>query len=72
MAKDTHSQRERMLAGDLHLADDPQLLQESRRAEALAKSGGPAAHPWPAARLARRGDRDPAAALLRRRRPESD
>jgi len=28
MAKDIRSQRERMLAGDLYLADDPQLLQE--------------------------------------------
>jgi maltose O-acetyltransferase len=37
MAEDIRSQRERMLAGDLYLADDPQLLQESRRAEALAK-----------------------------------
>jgi maltose O-acetyltransferase len=37
VAKDTRSQRERMLAGDLYLADDPQLVQQSQRAEALAK-----------------------------------
>jgi maltose O-acetyltransferase len=37
LVSDTRSQRERMLAGDLYLADDPQLVQESRRAEALAK-----------------------------------
>jgi len=29
------SQRERMLAGDLYLADDPELVRESRRALAL-------------------------------------
>lgn len=34
---DTRTQRERMVAGDLYFADDPQLLQESRRAEALTK-----------------------------------
>ena len=45
MAKDTRSQRERMLAGDLYLADDPQLLQESRRA-GLDGAGGA----WPADR----------------------
>jgi maltose O-acetyltransferase len=34
---DGRSQRERMLAGDLYFADDPDLLQESRRAEGLMK-----------------------------------
>jgi maltose O-acetyltransferase len=34
---DTRSQRERMLAGDLYLADDPVLAEESRRAAALTK-----------------------------------
>lgn len=34
---DTRSQRERMLAGDLYLADDPVLVEESRRAAALTK-----------------------------------
>jgi maltose O-acetyltransferase len=32
---DTRSQRERMLAGDLYVADDPQLAAESRRAAML-------------------------------------
>jgi len=32
---DTRSQRERMLAGDLYIADDPQLGRESRRAAEL-------------------------------------
>jgi maltose O-acetyltransferase len=32
---DTRSQRERMLAGDLYIADDPQLARESRRAAEL-------------------------------------
>lgn len=32
---DTRSQRERMLAGDLYVADDPQLAAESRRAAIL-------------------------------------
>jgi maltose O-acetyltransferase len=51
MAKDTRSQRERMLAGDLYLADDPQLLQESRRAEALAKEFNESSPLDPAGRL---------------------
>jgi maltose O-acetyltransferase len=34
---DARSQRERMLAGDLYLADDPVLAQESRRAAELTK-----------------------------------
>ena len=32
---DTRSQRERMLAGDLYIADDPDLARESRRAREL-------------------------------------
>ena len=51
MAKDTRSQRERMLAGDLYLADDPQLLQESRRAEGLAKEFNESSPLDPAGRL---------------------
>jgi maltose O-acetyltransferase len=34
---DARSQRERMLAGDLYLADDPVLAQESRRAAELVR-----------------------------------
>jgi maltose O-acetyltransferase len=34
---DTRSQRERMLAGDLYIAADPVLAQESRRAALLTK-----------------------------------
>jgi maltose O-acetyltransferase len=34
---DARTQRERMLAGDLYLADDPVLGEESRRAQALTK-----------------------------------
>lgn len=34
---DTRSQRERMLAGDLYIADDPILAEESRRAAELTK-----------------------------------
>jgi maltose O-acetyltransferase len=34
---DPRSQRERMLAGDLYLADDPDLAAESRRAAVLTK-----------------------------------
>src|SRR5439155_21042954 len=33
--KETRSQRERMLAGDLYIADDPDLARESRRAAEL-------------------------------------
>ena len=33
---DTRSMRERMLAGDPYLADDPELAAESRRAMELA------------------------------------
>jgi maltose O-acetyltransferase len=36
-AGDNRSQRERMLAGDLYLADDPVLAQESRRAAELLR-----------------------------------
>ncbi len=35
MSTDRRSQRERMLAGDLYMADDPELAAESRRARAL-------------------------------------
>jgi maltose O-acetyltransferase len=34
---DTRSQRERMLAGDLYVADDPELARESARAAALTE-----------------------------------
>ena len=34
---DARSQRERMLAGDLYLADNPELAEESRRAAELMK-----------------------------------
>ena len=37
MTGDTRSQRERMLAGDLYLADDPALEQEARRAAELLR-----------------------------------
>ena len=33
---DRRSQKERMLAGDLYIADDPQLQEDSRRALELA------------------------------------
>jgi maltose O-acetyltransferase len=36
-AEDTRSQRERMLAGDLYLADDLELAQETRRAAELLR-----------------------------------
>ena len=48
---DTRTQRERMVAGDPYLADDPQLLQESRRAEALAKEYNDSSALDPARRL---------------------
>ena len=35
---DGRSQRERMLAGDLYIADDPELAAESRRAALLTKA----------------------------------
>jgi maltose O-acetyltransferase len=35
--RDTRTQRERMLAGDLYIADDPVLVHEGRRAMALTK-----------------------------------
>src|SRR5215510_5573565 len=35
---DTRSQRERMLAGDLYLADDPELAREALRADELTKA----------------------------------
>jgi maltose O-acetyltransferase len=36
--EDTRSQRERMLAGDLYIADDPELARESARADELMKA----------------------------------
>jgi maltose O-acetyltransferase len=56
VAEDTRSQRERMLAGDLYLADDPQLMQESCRAEALAKEFNESSPLDPAGRLRILGD----------------
>ena len=45
---DRRSQRQRMLAGDLYIADDPELAEDSRRAmrlmEEFNRSGGAAAH----------------------------
>src|SRR3954463_13191200 len=38
MTADDRSMRERMLAGDLYVADDPVLAEESRRAMALTES----------------------------------
>ena len=35
--EDTRTQKERMLAGELYLADDPELEQASRRAYRLMK-----------------------------------
>jgi maltose O-acetyltransferase len=35
MTEDPRSQRERMLAGDLYIADDPELARENRRAAEL-------------------------------------
>jgi len=37
-AGDARSQRERMLAGDLYIADDPELIQESLQAQTLLKA----------------------------------
>ena len=37
---DTRSQRERMLAGDLYIAGDPELARESRRAAELVRAHG--------------------------------
>ena len=36
-ADDKRSMRERMLAGDLYIADDPQLIEEMQRAASLAQ-----------------------------------
>ena len=38
MSEDTRSQRERMLAGDLYIADDPELEAEGLRAAELTKA----------------------------------
>jgi maltose O-acetyltransferase len=53
---DTRSQRERMVAGELYLADDPQLVQESRRAEALTKEYNESSPFDPARRMRILGD----------------
>jgi maltose O-acetyltransferase len=47
MADDTRSMRERMLAGDLYIADDPELARDSQRAMALTEAFNrlPAAEP---------------------------
>jgi maltose O-acetyltransferase len=47
---DSRSQRERMLAGDLYLADDPDLAAESRRAAVLTKEFNESSPVEPAAR----------------------
>jgi maltose O-acetyltransferase len=39
---DGRSQRERMLAGELYIADDPQLAADSLRALPLTSHGNPA------------------------------
>jgi maltose O-acetyltransferase len=54
--RDTRSQRERMVAGDAYLADDPQLVQESRRAEALTKEYNESSPFDPARRMRILGD----------------
>jgi len=38
VADDTRSMRERMLAGDLYIADDPELARDSQRAMALIEA----------------------------------
>ena len=38
MADDTRSMRERMLAGDLYIADDPEIARDSQRAMALTEA----------------------------------
>jgi maltose O-acetyltransferase len=53
---DTRSQRERMVAGDLYLTDDPRLVQESRRAEALTKEYNESSPFDPARRMRILGD----------------
>jgi maltose O-acetyltransferase len=47
---DTRSQRERMLAGDLYIADDPVLAEESRRAGLLTKEFNESSPSEPAVR----------------------
>jgi maltose O-acetyltransferase len=47
---DTRSQRERMLAGDLYFADDPELAQETQRAAELTKAFNDSSPSDPAAR----------------------
>jgi maltose O-acetyltransferase len=48
--KNERSQRERMLAGDLYIADDPTLAQESQRALALVQEFNTSSPTDPAAR----------------------
>ncbi|MFB0834475.1 sugar O-acetyltransferase [Arthrobacter halodurans] len=55
LADDGRSMKERMLAGDLYLADDPELAADSARAIALADAYG---RTWPT-------DREAAAGILR-------
>jgi maltose O-acetyltransferase len=47
---DTRSQRERMLAGDLYIADDPELAREAGRAAELTKAFNDSPSPDPADR----------------------
>jgi maltose O-acetyltransferase len=47
---DTRSQRERMLAGDLYVADDAELAREARRAAELTKAFNDSSPSDPAAR----------------------
>ena len=75
---DGRSQKERLEAGELYVADDPVLQAELRRAARLTKAFNDSAPDdverttrpaGGAPRLTRRGCRDPAAALLRLRLP---
>jgi maltose O-acetyltransferase len=50
--QDGRSQRERMLAGELYIADDPQLAADSRRAFELTREFNASDPADPAARLA--------------------
>src|SRR5690349_3095140 len=38
MADDTRSMRDRMLAGDLYIADDPEIARDSQRAMSLTEA----------------------------------
>ena len=50
LPEDTRTQRERMLAGDLYIADDPVLAKESQRALALVQRYNDSAPSDPATR----------------------